>query len=456
MTFAKITGARLVALKALHRVLSRGAYPDEALDAELSIHTLTPRDKALANEMLMGVLRWLHRLDHMIKPFVRGKIRKEGVRNILRLGVYQIAFLGGIADYAAINETVEIAKNLYGREVAGFVNAVLRKVAENLEGIAFPDIDSDPLGYIEVVNSFPRWLVEKWTTSYGLTYTLRLTEALNQIPPLCLRANRLKVERQQLIDRLRAKGIEAEPARYAPQGIYIKSGGDPSALEEYGEGLFTVQDEAAQLASFMLAPKRGERVLDACCAPGGKTTHIAELMDNTGEIVANDIRPERVRLTREHAERLGIGIVKTTISDASSPELGSLVGNGFDRVVIDAPCSGLGVIRRNPDTKWKRSWKDVEELAELEYRILTECSKLVRAGGIMLYVVCTLMPEENEKVCERFLREQGEFVLDPPCSSVGNLLSPFVTRSGFFLTDPVQHGTDGFFAARFRRKQGQR
>ncbi|MGQ0792970.1 MAG: 16S rRNA (cytosine(967)-C(5))-methyltransferase RsmB [Deltaproteobacteria bacterium] len=436
------SSARYVAFKTLNRVLIDGAYPDLALDAAFrSCPALSPEDKALATELIMGALRWLRRIDFAIVQFT-ASVNKKEVMNILRIGAYQLLFLDKIPDYAAVSEAVNIAKGMYGEQVGKFVNAVLRQISRG--NIQYPTRGGDPLEYLSICHSIPRWLAQRWVDWLGFDRAEALVAALNNPPRLTLRANRLKIGREELIERLGASGIASLPTQYSPDGVVALTRLHPAALKEFEDGLFTVQDEAAQLLSYFLDPSPGQSVLDACSAPGGKATHIAELMQGRGEIVAEDIHAPRLRLVDELSRRLGIGIIKTRIAGDDPAACGRL----FDRVLVDAPCSGFGTLRRNPDGKWTKTEADVLELSGLQFRILSRAARSVKMGGVLLFAVCTLIPEENEQVCRQFLGAYPEFALDTGCAAP---LRKFIGESGFFSSDPAAQNMDGFFAAKFRR-----
>ncbi|HSE82961.1 MAG TPA: 16S rRNA (cytosine(967)-C(5))-methyltransferase RsmB [Thermodesulfobacteriota bacterium] len=438
---------RTSAFIALNRVLHEGAYPDLALDGIIRKKPkLSPRDIALLAEIVYGTVRWLRKLDYVIGLFAHKGVKKKEVLNILRMGVYQLLFLEGVTGYAAINETVDIAKSLYGDRLGNFTNAVLREVSRNKDKIHYPLREKGPITYLEINYSFPRWLIEKWHSEYGFDYTEKLCNSLNRISPLTMRVNPLKTTREDLIRGLKGRGMEIIPTPHSPSGITFLTRLDPSQLPEFRSGLFTVQDEGAQLISYLLDPKPGEIILDACSAPGGKTTHIAELMRNEGTIIALDINDSRLKLVQRQARNLGINIVRTVNADAANRNY----EQEYDKILVDAPCSGLGTIRRNPDAKWKKDLNSILELSEIQFKILTAVSRRLKPGGILVYAVCTLIPEENERVCERFLSQCPEFKLDTEIE-VPFEKGAFFNESSFFLTDPVKHNMDGFFAGRFKK-----
>lgn len=449
---SKGTSSRLLAHKALNSILINGTHPDTALqEAYKEIPKDSPRDRPLITEFVLGVIRWLAKLDYIINRFVKKKPSKQEVQNLLRLGTYQLILLDGIKDHAAINETVEVANIEFGDEISGFINGTLREMLRSKARIRYPELTDDPLNHIVVEHSFPSWLVDKWILSYGVDHTLHLTGALNKVPPLTLRVNTLKTTRDELIEILKTKKVEAEPTKFSPEGIRLITRFDPSRIPEFKAGLFTVQDEAAQLCSYILGPEPGERVWDVCSAPGGKTTHITQLMNNTGEVIATDSSAKRLAMVEEHAGRLSQNIITTLKLDAAENISPEALDGEFDRVLLDAPCSSLGTIRRNPDVKWNKTPDDPSKMSAIQYRILDNVSKFVASGGSIVYAVCTLTQEENENVCFQFLQKHDEFDLDPSFPSSFSFLDEFLDEGGFFIFDPVRHNTDGFFVAKFIR-----
>jgi 16S rRNA (cytosine967-C5)-methyltransferase len=400
--------------------------------------------------LVYGTLRTRGFLDFLIDSFYRGKpdAMETGIRNILRVALYQSRFAGKIPVYAAVDEAVSTAKQLFpGREK--LVNAILRNTLRGMAGIKVPPIDTDPAGHISVAHSHPRWLVERWIGSFGIEETLELCRADNEIPPISLRVNRLKTTREDMLERLARSGHDVKPALYSPEGIILAK--PPASLREMPEvasGFLYVQDEASQLVSRLLAPGRGERVLDLCAGSGGKTTHLATLMENEGEIVAADVLAGKLTALESAAKRWGITTVKTTVVDASVAADMAALGS-FDRILVDAPCSGLGTLRRNPEIRWHLTGQKLGEFPPLQKRILANASACVRKGGLLLYSTCSVMPEENEGVVEAFLAGNPDFaVVGKPATVPVEVLD----GQGFLRTFPHRHGTDGFFGALLVRR----
>jgi 16S rRNA (cytosine967-C5)-methyltransferase len=442
---------RALAVHILNRVDEEEAFAEPLLDATLSAgHPKNEADRGLLTFLVYGTLRMRGFLDFLIDSFYRGKpdTLEAGIRNILRVALYQTRFAGKIPVYAAVDEAVNTTKQLFsGREK--LVNAILRNALRGMADIKVPPFDTDPAGHISVVHSHPRWLVERWIGSFGIEETLALCKTDNEIPPISLRVNRLKTTREDMLERLAHSGHDVKPALYSPEGIILAK--PPASLREMPEvasGFLYVQDEASQLVSRFLAPRKGERVLDLCAGSGGKTTHMAALMENEGEIVAADIQTVKLTALESTAKRWGITTVKTAVVDASvAPDMTAL--GSYDRILVDAPCSGLGTLRRNPEIRWHLTGHKLGEFPPLQKRILANASACVRKGGRLLYSTCSVMPEENEGVVAAFLAGNPDFaVVSKPTTVPVEVLD----GQGFLRTFPHRHGTDGFFGALLVRR----
>ncbi len=430
-----------------HEILNRvegGAYADILLDSMLK--GMGRLDAALTTELVYGVLRWSIRLDWTIDSFSSIKTAKleRGVLNALRLGAYQLLFLTKVPASAAINESVNLIRG-GGAKKAGFVNAVLRKIDSERERIKLPEM-KDPVRHISVLYSHPEWLVRRWMGRYGFEETALLCKAGQEVPPRVIRVNTLLATREGLIEELALakEGREAKATEFSPDGIIV-SGERVEAKDKR----YYIQDEASQIVPYLLSPAPGEAVLDACSAPGGKTTHIAQLMKNTGTICALDLNASRVKVVGEVAERLGVKIIKTFEADAGQPLPEGLPA--FDAILCDAPCSGLGVIRRTPDIKLKRREGEIREIAERQKRILDNIPGCLKKGGRIVYSTCTFEPEETDENIEWFLGRHKDFVLEDARQFLTGSCRSLVDGQGFLRTFPHRHNMDGFFAARLRK-----
>ena len=431
----------------LERVEADATFADSALEAELTSKRLDARDAALATELAYGTLRWQRYLDWILAPHSRRRLASldPRVRVLLRMTAYQIAFLERVPAFAAVNDAVTLAPRAPG--VSAFVNAVLRSFARRGPREREPAPPRDPSDALGVRCSFPTWIVERWVARFGREDAESLMRALNERPPLTLRANRLRTTRDELGERLATEnGLEWHPTRLAPEGLVVGPGGAPGEWRAFVEGGFAVQDEASMLIARLLAPEPGSTVADVCAAPGTKTTHLAELMDNRGRILAFDREPARLARVNEAATRLGISIIETR--EGPVERLAPGFAAACDGVLVDAPCSNLGVLRRNPDVKWRRQPSDLVLASRRQSEILAAAATLVRPGGRLVYATCSLEPEENDDVVRAFLAAKPAFFVDPP----GDGRLP-LDAGGWLRCLPHRHGTDGFSAVRFRRSE---
>lgn len=443
-------GCRELAVEILLKVETRKAYADILLDHVIERTALPARDRALLTQLVYGTLRWRGRLDwHLNRSLSRSLAgTKPYLRNLLRLTLYQLLFLDRVPDYAAVNEAVDLAKKRGGEKAGGLVNAVARAVLRERERRE-PDVESGRVSRLAVFCSHPEWLVKKWLDYFGADETEALLTANNQESFLTLRANRLRGERTALLELLRAKGFDAEPAPWAPQGIRLKQGSAPDRLPGFEQGLFQVQGEASQLIAHILDPRPGERILDGCAAPGGKTTHIAELMEDRGEVIATDLSAQGLEKLKQNVRRLAVTSVKPFPVDLQRGLTGALAAP-YDRILVDAPCSGLGTLRSHPEAKWHREERDIRRLSKLQKKILRQAAGYLKPGGVLVYSTCTLTREENEEVVEDFLDREKNWTLE----SVEGYLpgeARALIRGEYFLALPHKHDTDGFFAARMRK-----
>jgi len=420
------------------------------MDRELTGGQLSGPDRGLFAELVFGVLRRQGTLDHILTGLVTQPLAKleAQVLILLRLGLYQLVYLDRIPESAAVNETVNLAKQALPR-ASGLVNAVLRNYLRHKDTVTFPDPVSAPAASIAARHSHPAWLVKLWFSQLGEEETELLAEASSRQPPLTLRANTLQISRDDLVARFADNGISATPCHFSPHGFHVEGRHHVPGLPGFREGLFTVQDEASQLASLLLSPRPGERVLDACAAPGGKTTHLAQLMNNQGELLALDVAGSKLPLIQETALRLGISIIRTRAADLLHSA--AFPADAFDRVLLDAPCSGLGVIRRNPEAKWRLTSADITRLATTQQQLLTNAMRMLKPGGVLLYSTCSTTVEENETVLLDFLSRRPDCVLENLTDSFPEYAELF-TPQGMFRAWPHRHGMDGFFAARLRKK----
>ncbi len=441
------SGPRGTAVKVLNRVERTDSYLDKVLDAELRSGDLNDLDKGLLTELVHGVLRWQNRLDWVLNGFSHGNFAKSeiNVKNTLRVALYQILFLDRIPHSAAVNEGVEFIKRIRGDKPAGLVNAVLRNIIRNIDGIRYPDPAEDLVQYISVFYSHPSWMVGRWLERFGRQDLERLLVANNERPGMALRINRLRIDPADFTAQLDARQIPYTRSSALPHFVKVKTLSGIAQMDLFRNGMFTIQDESAALPCQLLDPRPGSRVIDMCAAPGGKTTNMAEMMQNQGEIIALDKYDAKLNLIRASCERLGVRIANLRAADAVTYE-----DAPADHVLLDAPCSGLGTLAKKPDMKWKRDMSDIRKLAALQENLLENAARLTKPGGVIVYSTCTLEPEENAGVVQTFLGHHPEFTLD---RADRYLPADLVTPEGYVATYPHLHGMDGSFAARLVRSQ---
>lgn len=446
---------RDLALKVLNRLDLSPAFPDRYLERAFQQESnFSERDRAFAVHLVQGVLRWRLRLDWIIKKSLRFSFNKIAppILNILRIGVYQIFFMDRVPDSAAVDEAVKQAKAIGRRHVVGSVNGILRNICRQKDQVHFPARETDLIGYLSVYYSYPVWLVEKWIRELGINSAERLLEAGNGIPALVIRTNTQRVDRAGLIRLLKEEGVTGRPTSYSPEGIRIDGlKGPVNLLKSFQDGLFQVQGEAAQISSHLLFPGPGEVILDLCAGVGGKFTHMAQLTGYKARIVALDMSHSRLVRLSQSSRRLGMGPIEPVVADAGSHP-SYLFRCTFDKILIDGPCSGLGIISRHPDGKWARDESDIRRLVRLQKGILNQAVPLLKKGGRMLYVTCTISREENEGVASDFLRENSGMTLEDLSDLVPEWGTALIDDQGFFRTFPHIHGMEGFFGALFIKK----
>jgi 16S rRNA (cytosine967-C5)-methyltransferase len=435
-------GPRGIAVKILNRIERTDSYLDKLLDVELRSDELNDLDKRFLTELTHGVVRWKTRLDFIIEQFCKNKFAMQdpNIRNAMRVALYQILFLSKIPHAAAVNEAVEFVKKIRGQKAANLVNAVLRNIIRNLNKLPTPDHETDPVQYLSIMYSHPSWMVKRWVDRYGLYETEQLLSANNERPTIVVRANTLKITADELVKLFEERNIRNTRSKYLENFIKVGHLSGIYNLDLFEKGYFSVQDESSGLVVKLLDPKPGETVIDLCSAPGGKTTFIGELMKNQGKIIAVDKYEHRLNLVKQSCERLGVENVEFIPKDALEVDV-----EPADKVLVDAPCSGLGVIQKKPDIKWQRELSDIRNLAKTQIELLEKASKLVKNGGVIVYSTCTIEPEENIEVVKEFLSRHPEFKID---DARNYLPSDIVNGEGCMETYPHKHDMDGGFAVR--------
>ncbi len=439
------------AVDILNSVSQSQIFAGDLLDTTLEEQKLSgTADGRLLTHLVYGVLRMQGHLDWIITRLYRGNYAKmeEGVKNILRTGVYQLKFSDRLPDFAVVDEAVKIAKRI-APAAGGLTNAVLRSYLRNTEKISFPSLEKNPMEHIAAFYSHPLWLVKIWLDIFGTEETLSLCKADNELPPLTLRVNTLKISRPELEDKLKASNFTCEPTRFSPDGLYLPD--PPRPIQKttfFKEGLLRLQDEAAQLVSYLVSPSSGQNILDVCAGSGGKTGHLAALMKNEGRIVALDRDAEKIAQLRKDASRMGMAIIEPLQADLNQP-LSAEFAENFDHVLVDAPCSGTGTLRRNPEIKWRLTASELSMLSKTQKNILHHAANAVKKGGHLVYCTCSVLPQENDEVIRQFLTDHPHFTAVKPSASISSSL---IDSRGFLKTYPHRHHTDGFFGAVLRHR----
>jgi 16S rRNA (cytosine967-C5)-methyltransferase len=438
-----VTPARKIAYQVLVQAEANETYVDHILGEQRHGDELSAADRNLLTELVYGVMRWQGQLDWVLSQLFHGRYRRASpkLRAILRLGLYQLTHLDRVPAYAAVSESVALAKAespAWGR----LVNGVLRSFLRNPNGIRYPNLADDPVAAISTAQSHPEWLVRRWVARFGVDGTHQLCEANNRRPPVSLRVNFLRASVEEVVGELRGAGADVSPGKL-PQYVRVAQIGDLQRLPLFQSGKVSVQDESAALPVLLLDPEPGETVLDLCSAPGGKSTYLAERMKDHGRVLSLELDRRRARLVHENNERLGLSSPEVIVGDARHIPVREV-----GKILLDVPCSGLGVLSKRADLRWKRREEQITELSLLQLELLHAAASQVTSGGIIVYSTCTIEPEENEQLVETFLASRPGFVLEPATNLVP---ARFVDEKGYARSFPHVHGTDGSFAARIRR-----
>jgi 16S rRNA (cytosine967-C5)-methyltransferase len=442
-----LNGARIAAVKILSRFERSDSYLDKLIYNELKKTKLSSVDTAFLYELVNGVIRWKEKLDYVLVGFYHGDYMKllNIIKNALRVGLYQIMFLDKIPVHAAINESVEYIKKIQGERTANIANGVLRNIDRNVDNIRFPDKETDPIYHYSVVYSHPRWMVRRWEQRFSRAELEELLYINNKRPYVPIRVNTLLTNAADVIKVLVEHGLTYFISEYLPETIIVKNPKmDIGSLPIFKDGLVTIQDPSASMAAKLTNAKAGDFIIDTCAAPGGKSFYMAEMTGDDCKIISLDKYESKLRLIDENAERLKLKSIKTMVGDAESVTFSEKA----DIVLCDVPCSGLGTLSKKPDIKWKRDIDDIYILSGVQKRILQHASELVKPGGALVYSTCTIEPDENREIIDRFLKKNTDFELDP----AEKFLPKEVCNNGCMETYLHRHFIDGAFAARMIKK----
>ena len=442
-----MANARELALQTLTEILVNQAYSNHALNDKIEKNDLTVQDKNFMAELVYGTLQNERLLNFYVTPYFKGKV-KAWVRILIQMTVYQLLFLDGIPEHAAVSEAVAIAKKRGGQYHGKLVNAILREMTRS----SFTSLETieDEMERLAIETSHPLWLIKLWSKQFGKEKTQQMARANNERVKMAIRVNAVRGTREELKQKLLAESVECQDG-YLSEDALIVMKGNPIKTQAFKQGWFYVQDEASMLVARALKPKHHAKVLDACSAPGGKTTHLAEMMRQTGKVYAHDIYDHKIKLIEDNVKRLGLTNVVTSLQDATT--LNERYENeSFDAVLVDAPCSGLGILRRHPEIKLTKKPSDLDEIMEIQEKILKAVAPLVKVEGTLVYSTCTVNRKENDKRIEWFLNAYPEFELDQTLVSRLPEVLASQTRNGMVQLFPGDYQTDGFFIACLRRK----
>jgi 16S rRNA (cytosine967-C5)-methyltransferase len=440
--------ARLYAYQALKK-FDEGAPSIDPYVEKVYKRKLPRRDQALAIELILGIVRWLNKIDYILSCFSKRSLTSldPPIRTALRLGIYQIVFLNRIPSSAATDESVELVKKDMGLSGASFVNGVLRRVSRSKKKTLLPERDHDEILWLSVQYSHPEWLINRWIKRFGSEEAERILAANNDHPPVSLWVNTRRFTVSEVVDRLRKEGVEVQSSRYLQNGFIVRQG-YPYQTKIFKEGGFYIQDEASQFIPALYGESLSGYVADVCCAPGGKGMKMAHDAQDLF-VVGMDISYPRLTLLKENLRRMRIEHFSPVMADARGM---CPLKRRFDFVLVDAPCSGTGVIRRNPEIKWRLKEDDIKLFQTKQLALLADAGRVVKEKGFLLYSVCSLEEEENESVVDSFLRVNQDFQLENLSSKIPKKFYPFLDQNIFFRTYPHRDHMDGFFAALFKRK----
>ena len=439
------TNPREIALRILHDIEVKDTFASQAILSFSQNLSLSSLDRRFISELVFGTTKMRRRLDYILGLFLERKLEELTVwiRDILRMGVYQIDFLEKVPESAAVDESVKLAKKFGHKGTVALVNAVLRSYLRDKNQVSFPSWEKDKVENIALFYSFPSWMIEQWLEIFGEEQTIKLCQAFNKRPRLCCRINSLKIDQNGLEEAFKREKIKFKQGKFLRNFYSVESKVDLDRFIPFQKGLIYFQDESAGFSVELLDPQPGEYIVDLCAAPGGKSTFIAERMNDQGLVLAVDISTKKLGMVRENCQRLEVCSVDLCCADAKR-----FFCHPADRILVDAPCSALGTLGRNADARWRKQKDDPTRLQKLQLEILSNTAELLKKRGVLVYSTCTITPEENEQVIEKFLKQRKDFKL----ADSSHLVSPDVLdQNGLVRTLPHVHKMDGSFACRLEK-----
>ncbi len=457
------TTARAIALDIFLRIIQEKAYSHLLLNQTLQKTNLLSLDRGLVTELVYGTCSRLNTIDYFLSKFVQKPLSKleQWVKCLLEISVYQLIYLDRIPDHAIVNEAVHIAKSRGHLGISNMINGVLRNMIRHRSELVVPT-NLPVVKQLSLIYSHPEWLVEIWIRDYGLTWTEQICHANLISPKPSIRVNTLKISRNQLMEKFQSAGINVEKSQLSDAGIIVQDEGHLTGIPMYSEGFYTIQDQSSMLVAEIVDPQPGMKVLDCCAAPGGKTTHLAERMQDQGEVWACDLYAHKQKLIEQQAERLSLKSIRTIAEDARQLQTHFSISY-FDRILLDAPCSGFGVIRRKPEIKWNRQPHDLDTIVKLQEELLSQVCELLKPGGILVYSTCTLGKKENQEIIQKFLINHPQFTPIALPNVVNERLNKQLNHFSdhqkndinqcFVQILPNEYQSDGFFIARFMKNK---
>ncbi len=437
---------RYLAVQILKKVLSQKIYADAAIDQAFAANHLSDKDKALLVELVNGVIRWHGQLQWIIKSLYKGNYETVPpiLLNILEVSLYQLTHLSKIPGYAAVSQGVDMAKAEGGKRWGNLVNAILRNYLRHGSELEFPTIEKERVSAIAIRHSHPEWIVGRWLRQFGLDNTIKFCEYNNKRPEISVRINTLKTDLQNTVEELEENGFNLKPSAYFSDFLKVEKAANLVQTDLFRQGFITIQDESTALAPLLLHPQKGDVILDMCAAPGGKTGYLSTLMGDEGVVFAVDVNLQRLNAVKQNKQRLNLKSMLPVCADARKIQM-----RPVDKILLDVPCSGLGVLARRADLRWRKTCNDIRSILKTQQSLLQRAAHLVKNGGSIVYSTCTLEPEETTRQIEWFLEKYPEFYLSTDCETIPGT---FLSEDKYFISFPFLHGIDGAFAVKLKKR----